>query len=164
MRQHKNIEHRWPPASTWVARLKPAAAALPLGQMRRGLAPGNHQQRAGFPPATAPPDPAARSLCSSHQPSELLQAAVQFPFAPLTSPGSAFGAKSFQVFFKVLVVHGAVALGLAEALGKEKLVSPQRSETSPGPGSSHSDNGLQSKKKNEPTGLEQQQEPHTRRS
>lgn len=59
------------------------------------------------------------SLCSLFWPSEFLQATVQFPFAPLTSPGSALGAKSFQVLFKVLVVHGAVALGLTEALGKE---------------------------------------------
>lgn len=56
------------------------------------------------------------------QPLELLQATVQFPFALLTSPGSAFGAEPFQVFFKVLVVHGAIALGLAEALGKENMV------------------------------------------
>lgn len=59
------------------------------------------------------------SLCSLFWPSEFLQATVQLPFAPLAGPGSALGAKSFQVFFKVLVVHGAVALGLTEALGEE---------------------------------------------
>lgn len=57
MRQHKNIEHRQPPASTWVTRLKPAAAALPLGQMRRGLAPGNTSKEQASLPLQLPPTP-----------------------------------------------------------------------------------------------------------
>lgn len=69
-----------------------------------------------------PPGQAVFAL-SSVQPLQLLQATVQFPFALLASPGSAFGAEPFQVFFKVLMVHGAIALWLAETLGKEKLFS-----------------------------------------
>lgn len=57
--------------------------------------------------------------------SELLEPTVHLPLALLPGPGPALGAEPLQVLLEVLVVHGAVALGLAEALGKEELGSPQ---------------------------------------
>lgn len=50
------------------------------------------------------------------RPLELLQAAVHLPLALLPGPGPALGAEFLQVFFKVLVVHGPVAGGLAVRL------------------------------------------------
>lgn len=58
-----------------------------------------------------------RPLLSAGRHSELLQAAVHLPLALLPGPGPALGAELLQVFFKVLMVHGPVAGGLAVRLG-----------------------------------------------
>lgn len=69
--------------------------------------------------------PRLGSPCRSLQPSELLEPTVHLPLALLPGPGPALGAEPLQVLLEVLVVHRAVALGLAEALGKQELGSPQ---------------------------------------
>lgn len=60
-------------------------------------------------------------------PSQLLQTAVHLPFALLPCPGPALGAELLQVFFEVLVVHGAVAGGLTVRLqrGEDEMRGPR---------------------------------------
>lgn len=149
--RNKSLEKRQLPA-------RPASSTMfPVtGEESRSLG-STGQAPVRLPPAAAPP---ARAVCAGWlRLSELLQATVQFPLALLASPGPALGAEPFQVFFEVLVVHGAIALGLAEALGKERLVLPR----------CHSSNGLRLTKswplpdQTEP-GPHPLQEPHTRRS
>lgn len=45
-------------------------------------------------------------------PSEVLEAAVELPLAALARPGTALQAELAQVLLEVLVVHGAIVLGL----------------------------------------------------
>lgn len=67
-------------------------------------------------------------LAGPCSPSELLEPTVHLPLALLPSPGPALGAEPLQVLLEVLVVHGAVALGLTEALGEQELGSPHWSK------------------------------------